>query len=171
MIAFLSLLLHVLILPFKTQARLESRDRPAASSVERAAPAHSLEAQAGGSRPSALRLALSPVPVGVERRNYCPARDDHPVASHGLPPVLALEVALAWRSAQGPARDPPPDPRDEPGQPTLGRAADPWRTPEARNRHRAVDGRQVHGQERPRAIADLEDFPSKPRGGHCRHGL
>src|SRR5216684_3428354 len=101
-----------------------SRDRHAAASADCAAPARSLEAEVGGSRPTAFRLALSPVSIGVERRNHCPARDDHPVASDRLPPVLALEVTLSWRSAKGSNRDPSLDPRDEPGQPALGRAAD-----------------------------------------------
>ena len=171
MIAFLSLFLHVLISPFKTQARLEAEIvllRHQLNVLRRRIPS---KPQLAVVDRLLLRMALSTISVGVERRNYCPARDDHPVASGRLSPVLALGVTLARRSAQGPTRDPASNPRDESGQPTLGRAADPRRTVEARDRSRAVDRRQVHGQERPRAIADLEDFPSKSCGWHCRHGL
>ena len=47
--------------------------------------------------------------------SHCPARDDNPLASGGLPLVLALEVALAWRAAKSSNGDPAPDPGDEPG--------------------------------------------------------
>src|SRR3979490_955784 len=76
-----------------------SRDRPAATSGERAASTLSVEAKAFCGRPIAVRLALSFVPVGVERHHHCPARDDHSLASDRLSPVLALEVALSWRSS------------------------------------------------------------------------
>ena len=145
-----------------------SGDRDAAASVKRAPPARSLETEVVRRRPTALRLALSFVPVCVECRGHCPARDGHPLASGGLPPLLALEVALAWWAAKSSTGDPAPDPRDEPGQPTLGRSPHPRRTAEARDRCRAVDGRQVHGEGRARAVADLEDFPAQPCGRYRR---
>src|SRR5258708_18692521 len=124
-----------------------SRDRAAAASIECAGSARTLEAEADGGGPIALRLALSPVSVGVERVDDCPTRDRHPVASDGAPPVLALEVAHSGRSAEDTRGDPAPYPGDEPGQSAVGCAAHPWRTAQARDRGRAVDGRQVHGEE------------------------
>jgi hypothetical protein len=100
MMAFLSLVLHVVVSPFKTKSRLEAEIimlRHQLNVLRRRVP---LRAEVGGSRPTALCLALSLVSVGVERHRHCPARDDHPVASDGVPPVLALEVALSWRSAK-----------------------------------------------------------------------
>jgi transposase InsO family protein len=47
MIAFLSLVLHIVVSPFKTKARLGLRNHHAAASVERAAPQRSVEAEAG----------------------------------------------------------------------------------------------------------------------------
>src|SRR5713226_6300148 len=108
-----------------------SRDRVAATSIECAASARAFEAEADAGGPTALRLALSPVPVGVGRYHHCPARNGHPVASDGLSTVLALEVALSWRSAEDTRGDPPPDPGDEPGEPAVGRTTHPWRTAEA----------------------------------------
>src|SRR6267154_2838186 len=70
------------------------------------------------------------------------------MASDGLPTVLALEVALSGRSAEDTRGDPAPDPGDEPGQSAVGCAPHPWRTAEARDRGRTVDGRQVHGEHR-----------------------
>jgi hypothetical protein len=64
-----------------------------------------------------------------------------------------------------------PDSGDELGQSAVGRAPHPWRIAQARDRGRAVDGRQVHGEEWARAVADLEDVPSQSFGRHRRHGL
>src|SRR6267154_4054232 len=90
-----------------------SRDRAAAASIECAASARTLEAEADGGGPTALRLALSAVSVGVERRDDCPTGDGYPVASDGVPTVLALEVSHSGRSAEDTRGDPPPDPGDE----------------------------------------------------------
>src|ERR1700681_1900574 len=54
-----------------------SRARAAAASIECAASARTLEAEADGGGPIALRLALWPVSVGVERVDDCPTRDRH----------------------------------------------------------------------------------------------
>src|SRR5713226_3721597 len=70
-------------------------------------------------RPTVLRLALSAVPIGVERSCDYPTRHCHSMASDGLPAILAPEVALSWRSAKDIRGDPPPEPRDEPGKPVL----------------------------------------------------
>src|SRR5437870_1051192 len=110
-----------------------SRDRAAATSIECAASARALEAEADSGGPTALRLALSAVSVGVERRDDCPTGDGYPVASDGVPTVLALEVAQSGRSAEDTRGDPPPDPRDEPGQPAVGYAPYPRRTAQARH--------------------------------------
>src|SRR6266404_1060659 len=148
-----------------------SRDCPAAAPVECAASARTLKAEADGGRPIALRLALSPVSVSVERSDDCSTGDRHPVASNGLPTVLALEVSQSGRSAEDTPGDPPIDPGHELGQPALGCTAYPRRTAQARDRGRAVDGRQVHGEEWARAVADLEDLSAKPCGRHRRDGL
>jgi hypothetical protein len=59
-------------------------DRHAAAAAERAAPPRSLETEIGGCRSTAIRLALSPVSIGVERCEDYPAGDDRPVASGGV---------------------------------------------------------------------------------------
>src|SRR3981189_649388 len=92
-----------------------SRDCAAATPVECAASARTLEAEADGGGPTALRLALSAVSVGAERCDDCPTGDRHPVASGRLPTVLALEVAPSGRAAEDTRGDPPSDPGNEPG--------------------------------------------------------
>src|SRR5580704_5836616 len=147
------------------------RDRSAAAPVGCVAPARTFEAKADAGGPIALRLAVSPVPVGVGRCDDRPTGDRHPVASEGLPAVLALEVAQSWWSAEDTGGDPPPDPGDELGQSALGCASHPRRTEKARDRCRAVDSRQVHGEEWAGAVADLEDISGQPFGRHRRGGL
>src|SRR6266436_235461 len=102
-----------------------SRDCAAATPIGCAASARTLEAEADGGGPTALRLALSAVSVGVERRDDCPTGDGYPVASDGVPTVLALEVSQSGRSAEDTRGDPPPDPGDEPGKSAVGCAPYP----------------------------------------------
>jgi hypothetical protein len=115
MIEFLNLVGHFLVLPFKTQARLEA---------EIILLRHQL---------NALRRQVSAKPkltvavcLGEERHNHHPARHCTAVASVGLSLVLALEVAPPWRSAKNTSGDPSPDPGHEPGQPAVGRPTHPW---------------------------------------------
>src|SRR5260370_35642570 len=124
MIGFLILFLPVLVSPFKTQARLEAEIVLLRHQLMCAASARAFEAEADAGGPTALRLALSPVPVGVGRYHHCPARNGHPVASDGLPTVLALEVALSWRSARVTKGSPPPQPGGEPIEPGVWAAHD-----------------------------------------------
>src|SRR6202043_906529 len=51
--------------------------------------------------------------------------------------------------------------RDEHCQSSVGSAADPWRTPQARHRYRTDQRGQVHGQAKRPAIPRLEDVPSQ----------
>jgi hypothetical protein len=76
-----------------------SLDRAAATSIECAASARALEAEAYDGGPTALRLALSPISVGVERCDDSPIGDRHPVALNGVPTVLALGRGYQGRSA------------------------------------------------------------------------
>src|SRR5260370_41487244 len=101
MIAFLSLVVHVLVSPFKARAQLAAEIvvlRHQLNVLRRRVPS---KPKIGHCRPTAFGLAPSPVSVGVERHHHCPARDDQPVASDQFPVVLALEVARAWRSSKG----------------------------------------------------------------------
>ena len=92
MIAFLILLVHVLVSPFKTQARLEA---------EIVLLRHQLSVLRQRV-PSRLRLTVADRPLlvwlyrlfpSVLNAVTSPTGDRHPVASDGFPTVLALEVA------------------------------------------------------------------------------
>ena len=171
MIAFLILFLHVLVSPFKTQARLEAEImmlRHQLNVLRRRVPSKPRLAVADRLLfvwlyrlfPSVLNAVAIVQPETIVRWHRS-----------GLPPLLALEVARSWRTAKSSDGDPPPDPGDELGQPAVGCAAHPRRTAQARDRGRAVDGRQVHGEEWARAVADLEDLSAQPCGRHRRDGL
>src|SRR5271156_5203833 len=62
-------------------------------------------------------------------------------------------------------------PRDEHCQSSVGSAADPWRTPQARHRYRTDQRGQVHGQAKRPAIPRLEDVPSQSCRRHRRDDL
>src|SRR5712671_4640808 len=70
-----------------------------------------------------LGPAVSMVSIGPQGHHHHPARDPRALASGRLPPVLAVEIPLAWRPTEdrrGPARA---DPADERGNPAVGSAA------------------------------------------------
>ena len=63
------------------------------------------------------------------------------------------------RQAEGGAGNPPTDPRYEPGQSTVGRSQDPWRTPQTWNRRWPNLGGQIYGEAQETSLARLEDVP------------
>jgi hypothetical protein len=128
MIAFLILLVHVLVSPFKTQARLEAE-------------IVLLRHQLGALRqrvPSRPKLTLADRLLFVWLYRLFPSvldavmivQPETVIRWHrkGLPAVLALEVTQSWWSAKDTRGDPPPDPGDEPGQSAVGCTSHPRRT-------------------------------------------
>src|SRR5580700_9982583 len=83
------------------------------------------------------------------------------MASRWLPLILAMEIEGAGWQAGSSVPDTPAYPRDEHCQSAVGSAADPWRTPQARQRYRTDQRGQVHGQAKRPAIPGLEDVPSQ----------
>src|SRR5437870_2490392 len=63
------------------------------------------------------------------------------------------------------------DPGHEPGQPSLGCAADPWRTPQTRHRYWANHGRQVYDEGTTTAVPGLEDVPAQSCRWHRVDGF
>ena len=108
------------------------------------------------------RVALPPLPVRNRRgRDHC-ARHFDPVASKRLPGLLAVEVAIERWPSEDSRGSPQADPRDEPSEPTVGCAANPWRAAQARHRGRRVDSGEVHDQAPSTAGAELEDISAQP---------
>src|SRR5277367_2464204 len=92
------------------------------------------------------------------------------MASRRLPIILALEIESAGWQANSSVGDTQAYPRDEHCQSSVGSAADPWRTPQARHRYRTDQRGQVHGQAKRSAIPRLEDVPSQSCRWHRRDG-
>src|ERR1700704_3726230 len=81
------------------------------------------------------------------------------MASRWLPIILALEIESAGWQANSSVGDTQAYPRDEHCQSSVGSAADPWRTPQARRRYRTDQRGHVHGQATRPAVPGLEDIP------------
>src|SRR5438876_10303359 len=93
-----------------------------------------------------LYPAVFLVSINPEGSHDHSARDARALAQSWLSLLPALEIASTGRAAtnrDGAARA---DPADVHREPTLGRAAHPRRTTQARVRGRAVECRQIHGQ-------------------------
>src|SRR5260370_16238614 len=89
---------------------------------------------------------------------------NHPLASRGFQSVLALEVETSWWPTNCTAGDAQAYPRKGHCQRGGGRAPDPWRVAQARDRNRADECGQIYGQEARTTVARLEDFPSQSCG-------
>ena len=116
MIAFLSLLFHVLVSPFKTQARLEAEIvllRHQLSVLRQRAP----------SRP---RLTVADRLLFVWLYRLFPS-------VLNAVTIVQLEVSRSGWSAEDTRGYSAPDPGDEPGQSAVGCAPHPWRTSQARD--------------------------------------
>jgi hypothetical protein len=133
--AFLSLVLDIVVLPFKTKARLEAEIimlRHQLNVLRRSVPSKPMLGPTDRFLfvwlyrlfPTALNAIAIVRPETIIRR-------------------IALEIALAWWSAKDTVRGPAPDPGDERGQSAVGRTTHSWRIAETRDRGRTVDSRQV----------------------------
>src|SRR5229473_1527464 len=92
------------------------------------------------------------------------------MASRWLPIILALEIESAGWQANSSVGDTQAYPRDEHCQFSVGSAADPWRTPQARHRYRTDQRGQVHSQAKRPAIPRLEDFYPQSCRRHRGYG-
>ena len=101
MMGFLILLLHVLVSPFRSQARLEAEIvflRHQLNLLRRRLPAKPRLTPADRLLFVWLYRLVPSVP---ERCHHHPARHDRAMAPSGVPILLALEVAFTRRQAQG----------------------------------------------------------------------
>jgi hypothetical protein len=77
------------------------------------------------------------------------------MAPRGLPIVLALEIATPLRPTRVVGHS-PADPRDEPRQPVVGSAENPWRVAQAWHRDRPDQRRQVYGAEEGPSVTRMD---------------
>jgi hypothetical protein len=90
-------------------------------------------------------------------------RDGPRLASERLSPVLNRANPTGHARPAGPAEGGPRfDSYHEPGEPTLGRAADPRRTVEARPRNRGNQREQIPGPPPETTLPDLVNVPREP---------
>jgi hypothetical protein len=87
---------------------------------QRAAPADTEATAAQQYRSLSVGLALSLVPFPPRRDCNRQAGDDHPLASRGVPGVLALALTQSGWQTEGLGRAAQAHWRDEPGEPPLG---------------------------------------------------
>src|SRR5712671_4054652 len=114
MIALICFFLTLFASPFKSKSRLEAENAVLRHQliVVAAEGARSHSPHEWGSL--VLGPAVSMVSVGPQGHHDHPPRDPRALASGRLPPVLAVEIRLAWRPAtnrRGPARADPADER------------------------------------------------------------
>ena len=95
------------------------------------------------------------------------AGDRHRLAPAGLPALVDLEESTPPRPTDGARRHPEPDSHDGGGEPALGRAADPWRTAETRDRGVSVDRGEIHEAPAPAALTDVAHVPVKRSTRMC----
>ena len=92
----------------------------------------------------ALRLALSPVSLGVGRCGDCPTGDRHPMASSRASSCIGAGKSRSRRGRPRiPWRTPSRCIRIEPAQSALGCASHPRRSDQTRDRCRAVERRRL----------------------------
>ena len=155
MIAFLGLVLHIVVSPFKTQARLEAEIvllRHQLSVLRQRVPSKPRLTMADRLLfvwlyrlfPLVLNAVTIVQPETVIRwhrtgfRLYWRWKS----RSRGGRPQVPVEIRRLIREMSL-------------AKSAVGRTAHTWRTAQARHRGRPIDGRQVHGEERARAVADL----------------
>src|SRR5262249_34593636 len=99
MIEFLRLILHIMASFFKPTTKLVAEIIILRQQLNVLRRQVSKRPQLSKYRSLAVRLALSLVPLRPRRDCNSPARDDHPLASHGVPVVLARAVRQAgWQA-------------------------------------------------------------------------
>src|SRR5215470_17528710 len=92
MIELLRLILHIVTSLFKPKSEARGRNPSPSPTAQRASPAGIEATTTQQYRSLSVRLALSLVPFRPQRDCNSPTRDDHPVASRGVPVVLARAV-------------------------------------------------------------------------------
>jgi Integrase core domain len=99
------------------------------------------------------------------------AGDRGRLAQAGIPTLLDVEGSTATRSARDQYGCERSDSADEPGQSSLGRTKNPWRTPEARRNGIASDGVEVHAPSPAAAVAGVAHVFEESRHGAHRVGF
>ena len=122
MIELLRLILHIMASLFKPRAKLLAEILVLRQQLNVLRRQVAKRPQLGNTDRLLFVLALSLVPFRPQRGCNSPARDDHPLASRGVPVVLAPAVTHAGWQAENLGRAAQSHWRDEPCKSPLGRA-------------------------------------------------
>src|SRR5260221_13823023 len=121
MIELLQLILHIVASLFKSRAKLEAEILVLRQQLNVLRRQVSKRAQLNN-----VGLALSLVPFHSPRDCNPPTGDNHPLASRGVPDILALAVRQSCRQTEDLSRTAQAHWRDEPRKSPLGCATHSW---------------------------------------------
>src|SRR5215469_11041670 len=126
MIEFLRLILHIIASLFKPRTKLVAEILVLRQQLNVPSPAGIEATTAQQYRSLSVCLALSLVPFRPQRVCNSPPRDDHPLASRGVPVVLARAVPQTGWQAENLGRAAQSHRRDEPCKSPLGCTTHSW---------------------------------------------
>src|SRR5215471_15093132 len=126
MIEFLRLALHIIASFFKPRTKLVAEILILRQQLNVLRRQVSKRPQLSNTDRFSVRLALSLVPFRPQRDCNSAARDDHPLASRGVPVVLARAVPQAGWQAENLGRAAQSHRRDEPCKSPLGCTTHSW---------------------------------------------
>src|SRR5262249_32619438 len=126
MIEFLRLILHIMASFFKPRTKLVAEILILRQQLNELRRQVSKRPQLSKYRSLAVRLALSLVPFRPQRDCNSPPRDDHPLASRGVPIVLARAITQTGWQAENFGGAAQSHRRDEPCKSSLGCTTHPW---------------------------------------------
>src|SRR6266436_3923986 len=126
MIELFRLILHIMASFFKAESEARGRNPSPSPTAQRASPTAIEATTTQQYRSLSVCLALSLVPFRAQRDCNSPARDDYPLASRGVPVVLARAVMQAGWQAENLGRAAQSHRRDEPVKSPLGCTTHSW---------------------------------------------
>src|SRR5215475_4645800 len=126
MIEFLRLILHIMASFFKPRTKLLAEILILRQQLNVLRPTGIEATTTEQCRSLAVCLALSLVPFRPRRDCNSPPRDDHPLASRGVPVVLARAITQTGWQAENLGRAAQSHRRDEPCKSPLGCTTYPW---------------------------------------------
>src|SRR2546425_4747584 len=145
--------------------------KPRASATTRRVEGAPAAAATNGYRPAFLDPAVQALEELAEFTAGGAAGDCGEVAPAGVQALLGVEESTPMGSSRDRDGDPRSDSADEPRQPALGCAEDPWRAAEVRADGIAGDGLKVHAPAAEAAITGVAGVSKESRQGSYHAGF
>src|SRR5437667_4480682 len=144
---------------------------PRASAAARRVEGARAAATADGSGPDLLGRAVQVLEELAEFPANGAARDGSRLAPARVQALLGVEESTPGRSSRARDGTPRANSADEPREPAVGRAAEPWRAAEARPDGLAGDGLEVHAPAAAGAVTGVAGVSGESRQGANRVGF